>query len=553
MNLDREFPLKFYINLGPAEDRRRRMLNLFLDHGLSVERLPAVSKRHVQSARGHWDKGRYALALTQKLALREGRRRGATAVLVFEDDVVLHPQWKKRVAALELPEDWGIFYFGCQHLERPVAVSPGIVKVENVWDLHAFAVKAEYYRRVMSVLSPMGRGTKEVWLDPSDRAIATLLKEIPAYAAWPNLAWQGREDSSLAQGWVNDNYTGDGLQRRWLDAVDAVAGVDGVMREEGARCPVNASPCGEAGGLEGHRGRQDARPTRGRGVTFSRFRPLHWQPSGMDVGLGDRIRGLAGMLVFADLAGRTLRVPWVKTEACPGNFNEVLSVSGVEVAANDTDWHRMSSGQIDHQFWYNVVPEDLWKQLHKGWFLTGQVTQEAFMERWRKRLEGFRPAGETRRNVTKLLRREKREGLLGLHIRRTDALSDGWRGLGRGAAARLDRELLAALRERWREGCWSKIVLACDDEPTAERWLALLAKEGMPVIFHRKNWNRKALRQTTLVDAGTDLFLLSRCGAIVASIMGSFCWMASMMGGIPLQVVSGAEAKVGTTPEEGRP
>ncbi len=519
MNLDETFPLKLYINLGPAEDRRRRVQNLFLDNALEVERLPAVSKRYVGNSRGHWDKGRYALSLTQKLALREGRRRGASSVLVFEDDVVLHPEWKKRVAALELPNDWGIFYFGCQHLAPPEVVSPGLVRVHNVWDLHAFAVRATWYRKVMCALTPMGK-TEGVWLDPSDRAVAKLLKDIPAYAAWPNLAWQAREDSSLAHGWVNDNYTADGLQRRWLDAL---AGTDREM----VKCAAFRAE--KVGQRKGRRGT----------VAFKSYRPLHWQPGAMETtGLGDRMRGLAGMLTFAFFAGRDLRVPWRATALCPGVFSEALEVDGLRVASSDDEWHELTQGLIDHHDDYNVVPDRLWNDLHRGWFLTGGVSLADFEERWRLILRGFRPAKQVLRAVDRLLRGLGREDVLGVHIRRTDALADPSRGHTQRGTVELDADLLSTLRSRWKEKPRKAAVLACDDETTMKAWVSILEAEEIRVIQHTKAWTSTGLRQTTLADAATDLFLLSRCGEVVASIMGSFCWMAAEIGCVPLTIAS---------------
>jgi hypothetical protein len=128
---------------------------------------------------------------------------------------------------------------------------------------------------------------------------------------------------------------------------------------------------------------------------------------------------------------------------------------------------------------------------------------------------------------------------LGVHIRRTDALIDAQRGLGPGSGARLDQELEAALTIRLNEGQWKAVVLACDDEATTRHWRTWLAAKDIRIIYHEKSWATTALRQTSLADAATDLFLLSRCGAVLASIMGSFAWMASTMGGAPLQVVSG--------------
>lgn len=95
MRIRDDFPLRFWINLGRREDRRFRMERVLEEVGVTAERFPAVDARRCRvkqgEVRGYESAGRYALALTQRLAIREAKRRGAPAVLLLEDDVVLHP------------------------------------------------------------------------------------------------------------------------------------------------------------------------------------------------------------------------------------------------------------------------------------------------------------------------------------------------------------------------------------------------------------------------------------------------------------------------------
>ena len=212
MDFESTFPLQFYINLNRRDDRRRTVLNTFLDQGLEqVERFPAIDSRRVRNYRGHWSAGRYALALSQKLCVREARRRGAPAVIIFEDDVVLHPEFRQRVAQLELPEDWGLFYLGVQHTEPPEYVAPGLVRIPFGLDTHAVAVNARYYQRVMAALSPQGKSGSQS-IKPSDWLLAALHREIPTYAAFPNLAWQGQENVSDLMDKRNGTYDRRGFQ-----------------------------------------------------------------------------------------------------------------------------------------------------------------------------------------------------------------------------------------------------------------------------------------------------------------------------------------------------
>ncbi|QJE96937.1 beta-1,6-N-acetylglucosaminyltransferase [Luteolibacter luteus] len=133
------------------------------------------------------------------------------AILIFEDDVVFHPQLLERLEEITLPEDWGIFYLGCSHQRSPLPVGPGLVRAEYALDTHAFAVKAPYYRKIMAGLS---RREGEACEHPraSDWFLANLHKEIPTYACYPNLAWQSHNPSDLI-GAAYSNYTPNGEQR----------------------------------------------------------------------------------------------------------------------------------------------------------------------------------------------------------------------------------------------------------------------------------------------------------------------------------------------------
>jgi hypothetical protein len=204
MKLENQFPERFYINLGVREDRRRDCLLEFEKHHLSVERMPAVYGRYVKSSRGMGDRNRYACGL-KRLCLREARRRGADAVLIFEDDVVFDPQLRQRLAALTLPEDWGIFYIGCLHTKPPTAIAPGLVRVTRANDNHAFAIRGCYVPEVLRKLRPRGRHAPVASVNNSDVVLSELHDKIPTYAAWPNLAWQ-RHCHSNNVGYQISNY-----------------------------------------------------------------------------------------------------------------------------------------------------------------------------------------------------------------------------------------------------------------------------------------------------------------------------------------------------------
>ena len=199
MNIETEFPARYWINLARRQERRFETEWRLEQAGLTAERFPAVDARFVRKNRGYESAGRYALALTQRLAIRKAMLAGAKAVLIFEDDVVLHPEIQQRLEEIELPEDWGILYLGCAHLRRPWSARPGLVQTPYALDTHAFAVRAPYYRKVMAALARK-EGERVPHARASDWFLADLHREIPTYACYPNLAWQAVAASDLAGG-----------------------------------------------------------------------------------------------------------------------------------------------------------------------------------------------------------------------------------------------------------------------------------------------------------------------------------------------------------------
>ena len=241
MDFEEAFPLRFWINLGRREDRRHETEARLAEAGVHAERFAAVDSRTLVSpprsqpdedkmgkptsesgcdVKGYDSAGRYALALTQRLALREAHHRKAPAVLLLEDDVVFHPNFQALIKAVELPDDWGIFYLGCAHSCPPTWAGTRVVRVHHAVDTHAVALRAPYYQRVMRMLDRHGKPNPGV-ARASDQFLALLHREIPSYACYPNLAWQDVSKSDLLHHSYS-NYSSDGRQRNWVGSISGL-------------------------------------------------------------------------------------------------------------------------------------------------------------------------------------------------------------------------------------------------------------------------------------------------------------------------------------------
>ncbi len=224
MNLDTEFPLKFYINLSRRQDRRFRMEGLLEELGWSAERTIAADERHVRRAHAYGAAGKYACALSHRMALRKARLAKADAVLILEDDVEFAPDALERLKEIELPEDWGLFYFGCQHTERPERMAANLVRVRGAYDTHAYAVRARWLPEVLKVLNGRNAGLSGHGGNTGvgqDFLMARLQRTIPAYAAWPNLAWPTVITSGKTQA-AHPCYDENGRQKRNRHVIESL-------------------------------------------------------------------------------------------------------------------------------------------------------------------------------------------------------------------------------------------------------------------------------------------------------------------------------------------
>lgn len=249
MDIETTFPARYWINLGRRQDRRAETEWQLHQAGITAERFPAVDARFVRKNRGYESAGRYALALSQRLAIRKAMLAGAKAVLILEDDVVFHPEMIEMLKRIEMPDDWGIFYLGCAHHKRPWPANDGVVRTHYALDTHAFAVRAPYFKRVIAALdasSPENRAKSHA--RASDWFLGDLHEEIPTYACYPNLAWQAVADSDLAGG-TYSNYTPTGEQ---ISAAGEVIGLGAEMAggTRWKRPQAFVSNPGEAVGVE---------------------------------------------------------------------------------------------------------------------------------------------------------------------------------------------------------------------------------------------------------------------------------------------------------------
>jgi Core-2/I-Branching enzyme len=244
MELNDTFPLRFWFNQGVDEERRFGTQAKLEESGIRAERFPrihlpqkemllhspmgsGISKEPEMAipVRGYANATIYAKALTLRLGIREAKRRKAPAVLLLEDDWVIHPNFAALFASLDLPEDWAVLHLGCYHLESPSWQGPRVVRVRRANLSSAVAIRASHFREVMKLLNRYGKDPelREPSAAHSVEAHDSLEwcenASVPIYACSPNLIWQ---DGAILEthGAEGPNFTRDGKQVYYASALD---------------------------------------------------------------------------------------------------------------------------------------------------------------------------------------------------------------------------------------------------------------------------------------------------------------------------------------------
>jgi hypothetical protein len=154
---------KFCINLARRPDRKIRAWSQFRKQGLEVSRIAAPDAAGITEQRSWECVGYRACASGHRLAWRAARKLGAPAAVVFEDDVVLCRDFSERLQNLHLPDDWGVFFFGCCfEPPGPELLPNGLLRVRcGTFDNHAYAIRKELWSELAPVFQKLNcRGRK---------------------------------------------------------------------------------------------------------------------------------------------------------------------------------------------------------------------------------------------------------------------------------------------------------------------------------------------------------------------------------------------------------
>ena len=185
MNLNDFFPHKVCINLDKRNDRWERMQARFKQHAIAqVVRFPALDAQNLKIP-SIWDDfpGAYGCLRSHLAVVEQAREQARPSILIFEDDVVLDPQFNLKFTEYihQLPDDWDMVLFGAIHGLPLDRISRNVMRVTHSLSTYAYALKHTIYDGFID----LNRKALTV-LDENTRA---LQKQFHCYCFMPHLAW----------------------------------------------------------------------------------------------------------------------------------------------------------------------------------------------------------------------------------------------------------------------------------------------------------------------------------------------------------------------------
>jgi GR25 family glycosyltransferase involved in LPS biosynthesis len=176
----------YCINLDHRVDRWEHAEKEFEKHNLKVERFSAIDGSSLEDISKKMHKNIIACGLSHLEIIKKAKSDGLPHVTIFEDDVVLHENFKDVISKnIEDVPNWDMLYYGGNHLGRLLPVTNNVYKLTHTYAAHAYTVKNTLYDFLIQTIPNLKI--------PFDAFYGHIHSEISAYLITADdyqLSWQ---------------------------------------------------------------------------------------------------------------------------------------------------------------------------------------------------------------------------------------------------------------------------------------------------------------------------------------------------------------------------
>jgi GR25 family glycosyltransferase involved in LPS biosynthesis len=189
----------FCINLDRRPDRWAKASVQFEKHGLYVQRFSAIDKNDFKREYP-MDNANNGCTLSHYFIVERAKLLGWKAVMIFEDDVVLHDDFMNQFNACmkDVPEDWELIYFGGSHRCGPHPVTEKIFRVNKTLTTHAYIIRESMYDFVIENFKKLD--------EPVDCFYTNVQGKGTSYITNPPIAWQREGHSDIVGRTMNYDW-----------------------------------------------------------------------------------------------------------------------------------------------------------------------------------------------------------------------------------------------------------------------------------------------------------------------------------------------------------
>jgi len=237
------------------------------------------------------------------------------------------------------------------------------------------------------------------------------------------------------------------------------------------------------------------------------------------------------MQAIAELSGAQLRMLWEPGITCPASFDELFEpvcrsifLEEIERLKQRADTRLVAGGATGNR------PESYGKG-------------EEFTLSWMKHARELRPVPDILRKVDEYQAAVWNDHMVGIHVRRTDAVADRGRRLGLTFS---DGPIMEAMRQEIATFPNTQFLFATDNQESLTVFQSDFGDRlcCYPKAFETFDPRKHSLygasnaaghRHTSMEDAVIDLWLLSRTKHIIGTKASSFSEQAAWIGSIPLR------------------
>jgi hypothetical protein len=245
------------------------------------------------------------------------------------------------------------------------------------------------------------------------------------------------------------------------------------------------------------------------------------------VGLCNRLMTLSSCLSLSDLWNIPLTVCWQPSPACNCYFQDLFDPIFRDV--NIEEMTQMLNDRNCQTLYINVASLSSHFS-SKQYFDRQDKSYQDFQAKYRQFAQQILIKPSIKSPLGKFISKHWTDDIVGVHIRRTDHVKHLSKKPDGTSLISTNDKFFKKINLEISKGV-SKFFLATDDVET--KTIFETKYPGM-FISYCQEFDKSKLRQTTVQDALSDLYLLSQTNKIIGSKCSSFSKYASEMGNIPL-------------------